>query len=343
MIDAPHFVIIGNGIAGSHAAEVIRNGDPDCRITIVAGGALLFYNRYDLPDVFKGKHQWTDFLANPPRHYEERKIDLRRKTMVTEVNATDQKLLLAHREEMHYDKLLVASGGAAYLPESLLEFRDMMHAFNNFRVAMGVYNALPEKGTMIMLGGDTIGLDLSRTLLTIGIRVVLVTNERTFWPHEVPQEQFSSCLAALEHEGMEIIHGQTISSVERAGRNGAQRRVRFEDGSYIQGDVVLPFCGLAPNIDFMSSSGIDMERGILVDEWLQSTDKNIWAAGDVCQIWSAEQNEYRFYYGYKNVADMGRTAARNMLGEKVGFRSDVDEALKIDDQGRIYSHFWEYT
>ncbi len=341
--DALHYVIIGNGIAGSHAAEVLRNGDPGCRITVISAGALLFYNRYDLPGVFRGKHHWTDFLVNPPEHYEHRKITLRRKTLVKEVNANQRTLLLAHREEMSYDRLLVATGGAGYLPESLLDYRDMMHAFNNFRVAMGVYRALPEKGRVIMLGGDTIGLDLARTLLDTGYRVALVTNQRTFWPHEVASQQRPEFVAALKQGGVEVVDGRQVARVEKAGRKGAERRVVFTDGTYVQGDVVIPFCGLAPNVDFMSSSGIDMERGILVDAGLKTTDPHIWAAGDVCQIWSEKQNEYRFYYGWKNVQWMGEIAARNMLGEQVEFHSSVDETLKRDARGRIYSPFWEFA
>ena len=94
------------------------------------------------------------------------------------------------------------------------------------------------------------------------------------------------------------------------------------DGRTIEGDVVMPFFGLMPSLEFMVGSGVDIERGLLVNPELKTTDAHIWAAGDVCQIWSADENAYRFYYGWKNVKAMGELAARNMTGER-GAVSDV--------------------
>jgi NADPH-dependent 2,4-dienoyl-CoA reductase/sulfur reductase-like enzyme len=80
----------------------------------------------------------------------------------------------------------------------------------------------------------------------------------------------------------------------------------------------------------------------LVNPQLQTTRDDIWAAGDVCQIWSPEHNGYRFYYGWKNVKMMGDVAARNMTGDDVTFTTAVDEILQLKPDGTIYSPFWEY-
>jgi NADPH-dependent 2,4-dienoyl-CoA reductase/sulfur reductase-like enzyme len=92
----------------------------------------------------------------------------------------------------------------------------------------------------------------------------------------------------------------------------------------------------------MSGSGVDMERGILVDGRLKSSIDGIWAAGDVCQIWSPALNGYRFYYGYRNVRRMGEIAARNMSGETADFEEQGDESLQISDDGLLYSPLWEH-
>jgi hypothetical protein len=84
-----------------------------------------------------------------------------------------------------------------------------------------------------------------------------------------------------------------------------------------------------------------MERGILVSPQLQTARDNIWAAGDVCQIWSATSNAYRFYYGYRNVKMMGEVAAYNMTGEQSAFESTVDETLEVTSKGTLHSPFWE--
>jgi NAD(P)H-nitrite reductase large subunit len=110
----------------------------------------------------------------------------------------------------------------------------------------------------------------------------------------------------------------------------------------IASDVVMPFFGLMPSLEFMVGSGVDIERGLLVNPELKSTDPHIWAAGDVCQIWSADENAYRFYYGWKNVNAMGELAARNMTGSEQPFQTFIDETLTVDKAGRLHSSFWDH-
>ncbi|MEE1567404.1 MAG: FAD-dependent oxidoreductase, partial [Arenicellales bacterium] len=287
MPSSTHHVVLGNGIAGNHAADVIRKRDPNSRITIISAGALLFYNRYDLPDVFRGRHQWVDYLVHPPEYYESQNITLRRKTRVVELDPQTQTLSLAHRETLHYDKLLIATGGHAYIPARLLDDVGLMHSFHNFRVAMQVQNAVRKNGTVIMLGGDVMGLDLARTIIATGHRVIVALDNRTFWPHEIAQSERARYLQALESMGLDIWDHGKVDHIEAGNSKGPARQVFFEDGSEIRGDVVMPFFGLVPTVDFLATSGIDMERGILVSPQLQTARDNIWAAGDVCQIWSA--------------------------------------------------------
>jgi NAD(P)H-nitrite reductase large subunit len=104
----------------------------------------------------------------------------------------------------------------------------------------------------------------------------------------------------------------------------------------------MPFCGLVPSVEFMLGSGVDIERGLLVDPKLRTTDEYIWAAGDVRQIWSAEENAYRFYYGWNNVRAMGEVAASNMAGEDKPFVGSTAETLRIDDKGHVDSPLWRH-
>lgn len=337
-----HYVIIGNGVAGNQAAAVLRERDRKGRITIISPTTMLFYRRYDLPEVFRHQHDWRDYLIHPPEYYEDNEINVRRKSAVTEVDVTRRVLILAHREEVGYDQLLVAAGGSGYLPERLQDSRHLMHGFYTFRAAMEVYKRLPKGGKVIMLGGDTLGLEIARTMIETGYQVALVPGQRTFWPHQVAAEERPRFYAALEKTGIEIVDGVTVDRIEEGVKGMPARRVLFTNGGELLGDMVMPFYGLAPNVDFLSGSGIDIERGILVSPKLQSSKEGIWAAGDACQIWSSELNGYRFYYGWKNVKMMGEVAAQNMTGEDVPFTSCVNERLMIDDNGEVYSRFWEH-
>jgi NAD(P)H-nitrite reductase large subunit len=337
-----HHVIIGNGVAGNRAAAVLRERDPDNRITIISIGGLLFYDRYQLPQVFEGRRDWRAYLVYPPDYYEEKRITVRRKCRVTQVDPRRRVLTLAHREEVGYDTLLIASGGGGYLPPRLADYAPLFNSFGTYRAAVATADALAGSGTAIMLGGDILGIDVAQAIAASGHRVVLITSEQVFWPHKVDADACAPLFAALERAGIEVIGNATIDRIEGATNGGPARRVILANGQEIAGDVVMPFFGLMPALDFMVGSGVDIERGLLVNPELKTTDGHIWAAGDVCQIWSADENAYRFYYGWKNVNAMGELAARNMTGSEEPFQTFIEETLTVNGEGRLHSSFWDY-
>jgi len=265
---------------------------------------------------------------------------------VASVDARRRTLLLAHNEEVHYDTLIVASGGRAHLPEELAEFRELLDGFGSFEQAMVVRRKMREDGTLLLLGGDMIGLDLARTLVDTGHRVLLYAQESTFWPHQVEGAEREELLAALGRMGIEVLRAEREGAIRsiHAGTEGRPARlVSFARGREVGVDVVLPSLGLVPSVEFMLGSGVDIERGILVNPELRTTDEAIYAAGDVCQIWSAQEKRYRFYYGWKNVRAMGELAARNATGEHGVFTPMQDETLHVHEGDTIHSPFWEYA
>jgi NAD(P)H-nitrite reductase large subunit len=198
----------------------------------------------------------------------------------------------------------------------------------------------------MILGGDMIGLDVARTLVETGHKVALVVEKHTFWPHKVSAAEQRELLAVLESKGIETISAECeggIESIQAGARGMPARRVVFGGGRDRYADVVMPFYGLVPAVEFMLGAGVDIERGVLVSPSLRTTKESIYAAGDVCQIWSAAENRYRFFYGWKNVRAMGDLAARNMTGDDEAFEPTQDETLHIHEGQTIHSPFWEYA
>jgi MFS family permease len=185
MGQSTHHVIIGSGSAGHAAAVTIRGRDPNARITLVTLSSLPFYNRYDLPSMFRGKTDWRDLLAVPPKTYDDLGITLRRNTRVVNVDGQARTITFAHNEQIAFDKLLVCSGGAGYVPEVLSQYRPLISGFGSFESATVTCKALPPGATAIMIGGDMMGIDLAMTLLDTGRKVVLAVNDYTFWPHKL--------------------------------------------------------------------------------------------------------------------------------------------------------------
>jgi NAD(P)H-nitrite reductase large subunit len=341
--DSTRHVIIGNGAAGNEAAWHLRQRDPDSRITVVTAGRLLFLNRYQFPRVLEGVTDWRKFLVHPPEYYDQQRITVRRNSWVERIDPERRLIELRHKESVSYDKLLVASGGGGYLPENLRDYRHLMHDFSTIRYALQIRDALPGSGgKVIMLGGDMRGLDLARTLIRDGHEVIVVAGEQFFWPHEVSVQERPDYVSVLERMGIQVISDRNVECIER-GPNGIRaRRLIFEDGGDLLADVVMPFYGLMPALNFMVGTGIDMARGLLVNPQLRTANEYIWAAGDVCQIWSPEENQYRFYYGWNNVKMMGRIAAVNMTGGNESVSTFKEDRLMISNQGELDSTLWEY-
>jgi len=340
MANPLHHVIIGSGSAGFGAAMTLRQNDPDCRISMMTMDSLPFYNRYDLPQIFRGRTDWHELLAVPPAFYAENRITLRRHNRVVDVNGKTREIRLSHQEVVHFDSLLVCAGGRGYLPETLIDSAALMHGFGSYEAAMRLHHDLPEGGHAVMIGGDMIGIDLGLTLIDSGYRLSLIPTEQTFWPHEPDAETRQRLLDALARRGIEILaHHRPVAL--RATDDGA-REIAFEDGTALRADVVIPACGLVPMVEFMLNAGVDIERGLLVTPELGTTHPNIWAAGDVCQIWNDEEKAYKFYHGWKNVRVMGELAARNIAGAHEIFDVKVEDRITLDDQGNIHSTFWTH-
>lgn len=343
MQDATRYVIIGNGAAGNEAAWHLRQRNPDSRITVITAGRLLFLNRYEFPRVLEGVTDWREFLVHPPEYYDRQRISVRRNSWVERIDPERRMIELRHKESVSYDKLLVASGGGGYLPEYLRDYRHLMNDFSTIRFALQIRDALPSGGgKVVMLGGDMRGLDLARSLVREGHEVIVVAGEQLFWPHEVSQRQLPDYVSALERMGIAVMRNREVEHIEVGAKGMRARRLIFEDGEDLLADVVMPFYGLMPTLDFMVGTGIDMARGLLVNPQLRTANEHIWAAGDVCQIWSPEDNQYRFYYGWNNVRMMGRIAAMNMTGGDELISTFKKDGLMIDDRGALNSTFWKY-
>lgn len=337
-----HHVIIGTGSAGFGAAKTLRAADAECRITMITMDSLPFYHRYDLPEIFRGRQDWRDLLDVPPAKYDELNIKLRRRSRVIDVDGTNQIITLAHQETVAYDRLLVCAGGRPYMPENLTVHANLIHGFGSFEGAMQIYSDLPTGGTAIVIGGDMIGIDLALTLLDTGYKVALIANQQTFWPHELSEKERKTLLKALEEKGMKIFADHRPVGVSDDRSNGTARCVTLEDGTEVIGDVVMSFCGLSPSVEFMLGADVDIERGILVTPELRTSNKTIWAAGDVCQIWHDKEKAYKFYHGWKNVRVMGELAARNMLGGNEIFDVNVEDRIGVDEDGQLNSTFWTH-
>jgi len=342
MAEPVRYVVVGNGLAGNKAAFSLRHCDPEGSITIVSADTLLYYRLASLPAVFVGQDYWREFLVHQPGEYVAERIDLRRQSEVVKVDSRNRRLVLADGEAVSYDKLLVASGGAPYLPQHLEDWRDQLSFIYSYEAAVRARRELPPDGSVVILGGDMFGIAMGRTLRDLGFRVSLVPYERPFWPHRVADDDLPAFLEGVEKLGIEVIrrHRPWVERIEPAGPSGRGRRLVFADGSTVEGDMLMPFFGTLPAVDFMHGSGVEIEHAVRVDRGMRTANEDIWAVGDACQLASGgDQPTAYMHFSRVDVVRMSEVAARNMTGGEARLQGLYEERLALSETGELESPY----
>lgn len=341
---AKHHIVIGSGVSGNQAAETLRKCDPESRISVITAARLPFYNRYDLPKVIRGTTDWRDFVIYPPEYYRSHKITLRRTQQVEKVDIVKKVILLKHKEQIHYDSIIVATGAKSYIPPELAEYKALFNTFGLFSEAVATIKSLPKGGEVVIIGGDIYGIDIGKTFIECGYKVTIIATPHAFLPHIVDTAKRADYLSALAKMKFNILDIKQVGEIVNINvdEKTKKRTIKLADGKAINADVIMPFFGRQPVVDFIASTGMAIERGILVKPDLSTTVEGVYAAGDVCQVWREKERDYHFYAGWKNLKAMGELAAKNVCGGKEEWRPVGVEELSIDKNGIIQSPFWEH-
>ena len=306
-----HHVIMGNGSAGNKAASLIREKDGDCRITIISAEPTQYLCRHRLACFLVEDRDLDSLSVRAPEWYIEKEIRLRLNQAVVKVNALEKSLLLAHRERIHFDRLLICSGASHRIPEYLSHFKGLLTNFSNGEDALILKGRMDKINHITLLGGDCVGLQLLTALLPAGKKISLVMDDYRFWPLEFDDETKDRLAAALEKKGVEVIRGDYVVDIEK---RAAGLLVSTREGVKIETDEAVVCSGMTPNLEYLGMSGIDIQHGVLVNERLETNVDDVWAAGECAQIYYPEVKDYRLSTGYVNAQAQGELAANNMMG-----------------------------
>ncbi len=310
-----HYVIIGNGVAANKAAETIRHNHADAKITLISREFFLFYYRHKLPLYITGKIDETDLQVYPVEYYRERNIRLRLGQIVQKVDLHKKVVYLKHMEKVHYDRLLICSGGRSYIPEIYYPFRSCFTTMKRLSTARTIREKLPSVQSIAIVGGDLTSVKLAETLIDTGREVTFILDDYAFWPLESASEIRDSLENALRKMGANVISNDPLNMVKQIKDDDPPLyEIQTQSGKTLQAQMVGAFFGFKPDIDFLIRSGLDIDRGILVDDQLKTAFDDVYAAGDCAQIYAPELKNYWVSVGWKNALRLGEAAALNMVG-----------------------------
>jgi NADPH-dependent 2,4-dienoyl-CoA reductase/sulfur reductase-like enzyme len=325
MAAALHYLIVGNGPAGNEAAAALRASDPEARITIVSAVGHHYLHPEKLaPFVARPERSLQDLYVRQYSWYAERRIQLRLNQPVNRIDPVEKFVYLNHKERVHYDRLLLATGARPRVPERLTHYAQHLTRFSTGTDALLLKRDLGRIKHLTLLGGDCIALELAQALRPLGVKLTFILDEFRFWPIEFDEAVKKRLADSLERKGFEVIRDDLAVSVEPADGRLA---VKTRGGKELRTDRACVSSGMVPVVEFLGAAGIDTQVGVLVDDHLQTNVAEIWAAGECAQVYHPELKDYRCSTGSVNAEQQGRLAARNMLGGR--------ETVKLPEPGKV--------
>ncbi|WP_435551794.1 NAD(P)/FAD-dependent oxidoreductase [Natrinema sp. CGMCC1.2065] len=315
------YVIIGDGISGSSAAETLREEDPDAKITVITDEGEPLYNRILIKEHAKGKLPEAPISIHDEDWYEDRDIDLSLNTHVTSVD-TEGKVVHTHDSgEIPYDKLLVATGGTpTQLPVENSD-ADGIHHFWTFEDARGIRNHADEADRGVIVGAGLLGIDFAAVCGAQGIDADYLMRGDRWWRYALSAEG-----AEIMHEGMRSVGVEPVfdSGVDHfeVDDDGRVTAAVDPNGDRYECDFAGVAIGLSFNTEFLRGAGIEQDNGIVVDEYMQTNVDDVYAAGDLTQFHDVLLGEQAQNGSWGSAKEQGRVAAINMAAdaEEEGFQ-----------------------
>lgn len=332
-----HFVIVGSGPAGHSAALTLRKKDPNARVTLINREGKGCYHPYLLPSFIAGKVDEESLYVSPVTSYKERGIKLRSGQKVVDLNLEKRQVILEHKEVIPFSGLIIAVGGRPRIPERLFPFQDLMLTLKTVEDGKTWEKNLRNSETVLIMGGDLTSFAVTEVLLQLEKKVYFMLNEDAFWPLRWDDALFEKVGQKLRAKGVNVLACRNIRAMSRQEDNVIEVQV---DEERVVVNMIGAFFGLVPDIRFLARSGLQIDRGILVDETLHTGFHDVYATGDCAQIYHPAIKDYWVSIGHENAVQLGRVAALNLLGGRIA--TTVDQECIYDVKGiRVNTSWWE--
>ena len=298
------YVIVGCGVAGVTAAQSLVRADPGAEIHLLGAEPYPYYQRPRLWALIAGEIEEGELYFRPAEWYAERGIHLHLETLVTNLDPQEHRLTSNKGDVFAYDRLLLATGGFPFVPPIEGADRAGVFSLRTLDHAKAIKAYAEQVDRALVVGGGLLGLETARALLGSARSVHVLE----IVPHLLPRQLDAPGAAVLTHlleeMGLRIRIGaqtQTILGERRV------EGIRFADGSEIEGGLVILSTGIRSRVELAREAGLEVNRGIVVDEHLQTSAPDIFAAGDAAEFGG------RVYGIIPAAIEQARAAAETMV------------------------------
>lgn len=307
------YVIIGNGVAGTTAAETLRKNDPNCSIHLLTNEAYPLYNRVSLPRFLQGVIVEQKVMIRDLAWHEQRNIQLVKETLVEKVHTDESVVVTDDGQHLPYDALLVASGGWAN-PLCVPGAQDTKHIYNFVTLddTKTIISRMLESRTALAYGGSFIAYELCDGFAVRKLNTTWLMRG-PYWLRSALDPEGGEVVDNIAKKfGVEVIHGDEIESV--VPKNGVPSYVKTKKGREIQSDVIGVGLGIKLNTQFLGGTPVEVRDGVVVNEYLETNVPGLFSAGDVAEFYDPGIGHHHTMGTWDNALAHGRIAGANMAG-----------------------------
>src|SRR3989338_10725435 len=316
------YIIIGNGVAGTEAAKAIRRNDTLSEIKIFSQDHYPFYSRPRLPELLAKEVNTEDIFVHNYEWYNKNKIQLFLNCTVKHVDPKNQKITLKDTSCFTYSKLLLATGSSSVLPPiDGINTPEGAFTLRTVEDALIITKRASLTRTATLIGGGLLGLEAGNGLRKLGLSVTVVEIFDRLLPRQLDTEGAAILQKQMESMGLKFILGAQSKSIKD---DGNIKILELKDGKIIESNFILVSAGIKPNIALAQAAGISVNKGILINDRMETSIPNIYAAGDVAE------HKGRIYGIWPAAQRQGVIAGINMTGGKETYAGTVPStSLKV--------------
>ena len=307
------YVIIGNGIAGTTAADMLRKNDPNCSIHLLTNEPYPLYNRVSLPRFLQGVIVEQKVMIRDFAWHEQRNINLVTETMVTHINMEERVVVTDNGQTFPYDALLVATGGWAN-PLRVPGAEGTRHIYNFVTLddTKSIIARMLESRTALAYGGSFISYELCDGFAVRKLETTWLMRG-PYWLRSALDPDGGEVIDNIAKKfGVNVIHGDEIESV--IPQNGVPGYVRTKKGREIQADVIGVGLGITLNTKILANTPVELRSGIVVNEYMETNIPGVYSAGDVAEFYDPTIGQHHTMGTWDNAMAHGRIVGVNMAG-----------------------------
>jgi flavorubredoxin/NADPH-dependent 2,4-dienoyl-CoA reductase/sulfur reductase-like enzyme/rubredoxin len=312
------YLIVGNGVSGYYAADSIRKRNSESEIHLISSEKILTYYRPQLSDYLSSEIADKRFFVAPEEWYDKNNVKVTLGVRAENIDKDRKIVTLDNGTELSYDKLILSTGASNFLPPVKGFENKGVYVLRDVEDAKNIREEMKHAKNAVVVGGGLLGLEAAWEMKKAGMKVSVIELVSNLLSLQLDAEGSSIFEKAVSEAGIEAITNECADEVLG---EGLVTGIKLKSGKVIPADIVLFSVGIRPNKNLAEKAGIEVNKGIIVNDKMETNIPDIYACGD-----NAELNS-KIYGTWAAASEMGKVAGANAAGEEVNFKGFVNSVV----------------